>query len=164
MPVATNYSWYLGTPGNIETDPFSVLGTYGGPGNALANAVTTLETSTDDPAGIINENTAGQSFTYDVGSGPVTQQLEQMNYYNVAYTLVDGTTGTAQMWMVQAVNGDTFALMDAGADNDIMQAVGLRSLEITSLIAPEYSWQQGYHSEAVAVCYAEGTRLRTPQV
>ena len=83
------HGWYLGNFGSLEATPNLLLGTYGSNTSILSQ--NSLSVDAVNSGSYLEENTTGETLTYDAGSGPVTLQLEEMGYDNVR-VLVNGWT------------------------------------------------------------------------
>ena len=67
MAPTTIFGWFLGNLPSIESDPAAILGTYGDAGSILSQNALSLVATTSD--GELNENTPGETLSYDAGRG-----------------------------------------------------------------------------------------------
>lgn len=161
MASTTIFGWYLGNLPSIETDPASLLGTYGSAGSILSRDALSLVARETD--GFVDENTPGDTLTYDIGAGPVTAQLEEMVYYTARVVATDGVTRTADFWAIQMTNGDVVLLNDLDADSASFSTTPVESVTLTGVIGGNYSLAPGWHTAAVApACFCPGTLIATP--
>lgn len=124
------------------------------------NDITTTEVTQNDANndGLLQENDNGQTadtFTYDVGNGPITSGLDNVARYSANYVDENGTSQSTTVSVYQTENGDVFVKFP----NDLQ----ISSMEITGKVADGYSSiTQGTSSSSRVVCFALGTYIQTP--
>jgi len=161
MAPTTIFGWFLGNLPSIESDPAAILGTYGDAGSILSQNALSLVATTSD--GELNENTPGETLSYDAGAGPVTLQLEEMVSYGASVVTTDGVTRVVQFWAIQMTNGDVVLLHDMDPENDPFETTPIESVTLTHVLDTGYRMIPGYHSEPVApACFCPGTLIATP--
>lgn len=153
--------WYLGNLPSIQSDPNSLLTTFGSSSDILGSAATTIDAEYSDS--YLNDNTPGETMTYDVGAGSVTNLMEIAHTYAATIVLVDDTVIDFQMVVVQATDGETFALHARDSELDQLETTQIRSVTFDAVNANDIQVGAWWHSESIApACFCRGTRIMTP--
>lgn len=92
-------------------------------------------------SGYLNQNQSESSdtITVDLGSGPVTNVYDAVAVYNTTVTYADGSTATVSAIVMQDTVGNLFLAPEVtdNADTAAYEAMAIRSLTLTSLVADE---------------------------
>ena len=98
------------------------------------------------------------SYSYDIGSGPVTSAIDSVSIWEVEVLLGDGTTVTKTLDIVQLQNGAIFTNTDTAFDGLHMQ-----SFKIVKYISSDkFGTSHSQTIDAVdVVCFAAGTHILT---
>ena len=161
MPSTTTTLIPIGTLSDIDTDesdfdnenPSAAYGTYS---SAVMRDITVTQTDVNGDAQLQNDDSgqAADSFTYDLGGGPITSALDNEGRYSATYVDEFGATQATTISVYQLQNGDAFVRLPDG--------IKLQSLTITGIVADGFSSiTYGTSSTAMVVCFAEGTLLQT---
>ncbi|MFT4706333.1 MAG: hypothetical protein ACJAXK_002283 [Yoonia sp.] len=151
----------------------SWLGTYGGPGNALAgNAIQELQPTGTGFSG-------GQSEGYDLDNNVsndqflidgVTKTHDATMAFNATITYTDGTTATITAVLFQTTDGDVYLAPETSNNTDqaALDALPLQSITLTSPIYANGT-DQGFYLFAdrfdadFIPCFTPGTAIATPR-
>ncbi|MDV7269953.1 Hint domain-containing protein [Thioclava sp. A2] len=176
--MATTFSVFsLGTATSIdptEGDAFSnnasalVGATFGAAGDPLVNHIQTFSPgSTGYSAGSptaydIDNNFANDTFS--INGGP-NQTMDGAGEYSATITYVDGTTATISAIVFQDTNGNLYLApeLDYNADQIALEAQGIRSITLDSLLDNNFVVQAERYSASFATCFASGTTIQTPR-
>lgn len=161
MTVVTMSGWYLGNLPSIRSAPNSLLTTFGSAGDILGKDAMTIDAEYNDA--FLNDNTPGETITYDVGAGSVTNLMEIGTTYDATITLVDGTVIVWELVVIQATDGETFALHSDDPQLDQLETDRVES--VTFDVVDVFDIQVGafYHDASIPpACLCRGTRVRTP--
>lgn len=162
MPTASSTFIYIGNFADIDPDetnatnenPNEIFQTFG----KSDMSVTTVIQDDANADGQVQENDGGQTpdtFSYDVGSGPVTSGLDNAARYSVDYIDENGNMQSATISAYQTENGDVFLKFPNG--------IKLQSVTIKSIVGDGYTGiTHGTSSNAEVVCFALGTLINTP--
>ncbi len=180
--MATDFDvFYLGNLSVIdpvEGDQFldttavdSWLGTYGGPGNALAgNAIQELTS---------NGFGGGESAGYDLDNTSSNDQMtidgvlkthDATMLFNATITYTDGTTANITAVVFQTTDGDVYLAPETtnNADQIALNALPLQSITLNSPIYADGN-SQGFflfgnrYDAEFAPCFTPGTMIATPK-
>lgn len=171
MPVpATMPLIYLGNLTEVDTDeydwdaenPNAILGTYSAFDTLLPVTVTNHDTNSD---GTISDDendemggTASDYVSYTLDGVTYTPQVDNSAVYSAQVTERDGTVETFNVVVFQMANGDTF-VGDLGGNLDNRE---VREIQLLSEVASAYSgFSNNFSIANTAVCFCEGTRIRT---
>jgi hypothetical protein len=153
----------------------SWLGTYGGPGNALAgNAIQDLTTGgTGFSGGLsngaydIDNNASNDEFVID----GVTKTHDATMVFNATITYTDGTTANITAVVFQTTDGDVYLAPEtsSNADQALLEALPLQAIVLTSPIYANGTSDQGFNLTADRAdadfipCFTPGTAIATPR-
>ncbi len=110
----------------------------------------------------MNNTLANETFTLDGGA---PQTFDGTAIYNATITYTNGTTATITAVIFQDTAGRTYLAPEfsANADQVALEAGAIRSLSLDSLSGDVFSGLTGNRQTSnFAVCFAQGTRIRTP--
>lgn len=146
-----------------DTSPY--LGSFGSSGAPLSDSI--LEVTYDDSdnsGGMNTDNSSGEQISYDAGAGPVTTVVDSLVVCNVTVTYSDGSTQSfSNAVMYQDATGNMFLTNSnfAGTDLNGPNNMPIDSVNVTAITGSAYS---GLFQNALQdfVCFAYGTRIRTP--
>ncbi len=98
------------------------------------------------------------SYTYDIGAGPVTSAIDSVSAWNVEILLGDGTTVTKSISIVQLQNGAIFT-----NPADAFNGLRIQSFKIVSHTSSDYYGTPNNRTitDAEIVCFAAGTQILT---
>lgn len=103
----------------------------------------------------------GEYITYDLGSGPVSESVDQGVWYNVDILLGDGSTLSTSAFIFQTPSGETFLTeftSTAPLDN-----LDIQSITPTGIVNSGFSRTYTTNSvDNTTVCFARGTEILTP--
>jgi len=177
MPVTFNVI-SLGTQASIDTtegnntadNAQALVGlTFGDVANPLWEQVQSLSPAGSGFSGGIgnvydmNNATSNDQFSLDGGAA---QTFDGTSIYNATVTYTDGTTDTITAVVFQDVAGNTFLAPEFSANSDQtkLEAGPIRSLSLDSLAGNVYSGMTGSRQTSdFMVCFAHGTKIRTPK-
>lgn len=161
---------------NIDTSAMnSWLGTYGGAGNGLSDAVN-IRSFAVGPNGFgggraanaydIDNNAASEQFTID----GVLKTFDAAMVYNATLTYPDGTTATITAVLAQDTNGDVY-LVPETSNNADQQALSAGPIQSITLNAPIYGTgaSQGWNligdrfAADFVPCFTPGAMIATPR-
>lgn len=115
-------------------------------------------------SGSLIDSDTQDTVSYDLGSGIVSTQLDNLQLANVTVTLGDGSTQPHTLVLTQMTNGDVFLSELPSAptalDNLNIQSFTINSLDTTfysALIIPPDILSSN------VVCFARGTLIQTPE-
>lgn len=102
--------------------------------------------------------------TFSIDGGP-EQTFDGTAVYNATITYTDGTTATITAVIFQDTAGNTYLAPEFSPNSDqtALEAAPIQSIELNSLFRDRYAGMTG-NREAFdyAVCFADGTKIRTP--
>jgi Hint domain len=141
--------------------------TYGGPGNALAGDITTVETFGINGNNALdqNNNVVNETFTADIGNGTQTFVFDAVVSYNATITYLDGSTTQATVVVFQSTTGELFlapGLTDpanAPLIAEPIQSITLNSTGTTTALG----LAETRPTIPFIACFAAGTLIRTAQ-
>ncbi|MGB3244552.1 MAG: Hint domain-containing protein [Sulfitobacter sp.] len=110
----------------------------------------------------MNNNASSENFRIDGGPN---QTFDGTSIYNATISYVDGTTATITAVIFQDTAGNTYLAPEFSANGDqtVLQAGPIRSLTLNSLSGNNYTGLTGNRQTTnFAVCFTQGTRIRTP--
>ena len=173
MPNYTFKAIYIGTFSDMDPDETNwtsenanaLVGmSFGSNQNPLYQQIEDLTLEDADGDGITQENDMGQT-PEDVTFQGASSELDSVVEYTVRLSFVGGGQVEATMVALQDDMGRVFLApyADGSIENDVFDDAPIQSIKITSLFDDEY---MGAYSDrdpnAFVVCFAQGTRLRTP--
>lgn len=140
---------------------------YGTAGDPLANHVVSVATADlGGNAGALDTDqfTSSDEVTYDLGGGSQTAVMDGVGAYNATITYMDGSSTTITAVLFQDSTGNLFLApqVTANADAAAMEAMGIRTLSLDSMITNDASLSQDRYLTAFP-CFAPGTRISTPR-
>ncbi|WP_439118276.1 Hint domain-containing protein [Nereida ignava] len=99
------------------------------------------------------------TYTYDLGAGTTTSEIDSFFIWNVAVTLGDNTSSQMTLVFVQLTNGDVFS-----HDATQLDGLNIQSIRLVSYVGGDYYGAGGSRSidGSRIVCFAEGTMIATP--
>jgi hypothetical protein len=162
MPTTSSNFIYIGNLGDVDTNetnnqnenPSVLFQNYS---NSDISDVTVDQTDSNGD-GQLQTNNQGQTadtFTYDVGGGSVTNDLDNGGRYFVDYIDENGDPQSKVVSVYQTVNGDTFVKFPNG--------LKVSSLTINGMASDNYSSiTYGTSSSSTVVCFASDTLIDTP--
>ncbi|MDA8746635.1 Hint domain-containing protein [Litoreibacter sp.] len=170
MPIVVKEVIYLGTFFDADTNEGTLAventgiyqQTFGSAGSPLNNSRESISLNDQDNSGTLETNNVGTTDTTD-GAGGVAQ-VDSLAVVNATITYLDGTSATyGNVVMFQTANGDLFLSNSDFAGTDIRgpDIKELQSITVNSITSTSYSalFHNNFQSFA---CFAEGTRLATP--
>lgn len=173
MPNYTFKAIYIGTFSDMDPDETNwtsenanaLVGmSFGSNQNPLYQQIEDLTLEDADGDGITQENDMGQT-SEDVIFQGASSELDSVVEYTVRLSFVGGGRVEATMVALQDDMGRVFLApyADGSIRNDVFDDAPIKSIKITKLSGDEY---MGAYSDrdpnAFVVCFAQGTRLRTP--
>lgn len=158
------------TEGNNIAEGASALvgSTFGSLGDSLNDQIQTFSPGSTGFAGgtttayDMDNNVSSETFSIDGGPD---QTFDGTSIYNATITYIDGTTATITAVIFQDTNGNTYLAPEfsANADQAALEAQPIRSITLDSLSGNTFSGLTGDRQTGnFAVCFAEGTLIRTP--
>lgn len=129
--------------------------------------VITITANDADNSGVLVSDDNGQTretFSYDLGAGPVTIGYDAEAIVSIVVTRGDGSTYPANVTLYQMDNGDVFLF-----EPDVFDFQNIRSVQITGLVSDNYYGTttpleaDGDVDIGKIVCFCAGTRIATPQ-
>lgn len=161
---------YLGNLTEVDTNEFNwgaenpnaILGTYSAFDTMLPITITNHDTNFDGTISDDENDEMGGSATdyvsYTLDGVTYTPQVDNSAIYSAKITELDSTTATVNVVVFQMANGDTF-VGDLGGTLDNLE---IRQIELLSEVSSAYSgYSNDFSVSNTAVCFAEGTRIRT---
>ncbi|MGJ8547797.1 MAG: Hint domain-containing protein [Sulfitobacter sp.] len=109
-----------------------------------------------------NNFAANETFRIDGGAN---RTFDASVVYNATLTYTDGTTATISAVVFQDTSGDLFLAPEfsVNADQTALEAKAIRSLSLDSLSGNNYAGMNASRQTSnFAVCFTEGTLIRTP--
>lgn len=171
MAYAVWSTLHLGNIADMDWDEWSaaiedtseILTTFGSDDDPLHKHITEVHTDTlfDTVVYTDNEHTF-DSIMYDVGDGPVFEQLDSVPLMAGNVTFADGSTAYVKdLCVFQDTAGNLFlAIRD---DQPLLETQGITSVEFTSVVSSNYSGlYQFTRDDRQFVCYAPGVQIKTP--
>jgi hypothetical protein len=173
MPNYTFKAIYIGTFSDMDPDETNwtsenanaLVGMrFGSNQDPLYQQIEDLTLEDADGDGITQENDMGQT-SEDVTFQGASSELDSVVEYTVRLSFVGGGRVEATMVALQDDMGRVFLApyADGSIRNDVFDDAPIKSIKITKLSGDEY---MGAYSDrdpnAFVVCFAQGTRLRTP--
>ena len=154
--------------GNNTADSAAVLEgqTFGSPGNALLNQAATLTPISFSGGNAIayDMNNLVSNDTFSINGGP-PQTFDGVAIYNATITYIDGSTESITAVVFQDTADNTYWAPEINFNTDqaAMEALPIRSLTLGRVNGATYL---GLGADRQVwnylLCFAEGTRLRTP--
>lgn len=100
------------------------------------------------------------SFTYDLGGGPITSEIDNFFVWNATVLLGNGTTTNIVLSMVQLENGAIFTQTTSALDN-----LNIQSITFTTPFTNPSDYYGFSPNRSIdngnIVCFAQGTRILT---
>jgi len=139
--------------------------TYGGPGNALAGDITTVQTfgTNGNSALDQNNNVVNETFTADIGNGTQTFVFDAVVSYNATITYLDGSQAQATVVVFQSTTGQLFlapglsTAANAPLIAEPIQSITLNSTNTTTALG----LAETRPTIPFIACFAAGTLIRT---
>ena len=101
------------------------------------------------------------SLTYDIGAGEVTDDKEAGQLAGATITFANGFSVVSAVQVVQVSSGDSFLLISDSQKAPYGQQT-IQSVEITSLFHATRGFAPtGYEGASFAICFCNGTSVRT---
>ena len=162
MPTTSSTFIYIGNFADIDTDesdadnenPSVIYQTF----TNATMFVTTVDQTDINGDGTVQSDDMGQTpdtFTYDVGGGPVTSGLDNAARYNVSYVDENGTTQSTVVSAYQTQTGDVFLKFPNG--------LKIQSVTVTSIFDDGFTGiTYGTSSNSTVVCFEAATLIDTP--
>ncbi len=157
------------TEGNTVAENAGALvgRTFGGANDKLFDEHVLVSTTNvgGAPGQLEQDNSvAGDTVTFDLGSGAVTTTFDAVVQYNATITYTDGSTWTGEVRIIEDALGSTF-LVPNTSNNSAQQALvanPIQSLTLNSVIISNNSGLQANRQNANFVtCFAAQTRILT---
>lgn len=109
-----------------------------------------------------NNSAANENFRINGGAN---QTFDASVVYNATITYTNGTTANITAVVFQDTAGNTYLAPEFSANTDqtALEAGAIRTLTLNSLLGSSYSGMTGTRQTSnFAVCFAQGTQIRTP--
>ncbi|MBT8410824.1 MAG: Hint domain-containing protein [Octadecabacter sp.] len=139
----------------------ALFGTFGSAANPLQGSIVTVDS--DSPSRFIdaNHDTGNGTLTYDLGAGTTTTGLDSFVTYFGVVTYTDGSTDSQALDILQMTNGDLF--MPAFDGYTAYGTKGIQSITLNSVEFDGWGgFRQSSYDDVEFVCFARGTRIKTP--
>ena len=162
MPTTSSNFIYIGNLADIDTNeanntienPDGLYQTYSSGDISNVN-VDQTDSNGDGQLQTDNNGQTADTFTYDVGGGSVTNNLDSAGRFFVDYVDENGDPQSTVVSVYQTDNGDTFLKFPNGLQISSLTITGMQS-DIYSSIT------YGKSSNSTVVCFASGTLIDTP--
>ncbi|MCX7565061.1 Hint domain-containing protein [Sulfitobacter sp. F26169L] len=112
-----------------------------------------------------DQNNSVSSERFRIDGGP-NQTFDSSAIYNATITYTDGSTANISAVVFQDTAGNTYLAPEFSANSDqtALEAGAIRTLTLNSLAGNVYSGMSGSRQTSnFAVCFAQGTLIRTPE-
>ena len=155
---------YLGNFADVDTDESdfdtesgnALVRNYGKPPNI---SVTENDQNDDGLISDDEDNSAGDTLSYDLGAGQQVSEIDSTSWYRVELTLGDGSVITVNPAILQTNTGDVF-LRDL---NNELDNLNIQNVRITEFVESNYigSYSRNSVENTRMVCFLHGTKIST---
>jgi len=147
---------------NVAENASGLVGmTFGSAGDALVNDFVTMASVGTVDTSYGTNNAPADQFSINGGSA---QTFDSTAIYNATITYIDGTTATYTAVLYQDVSGNTYLAPEftANADQVALEAGGIRSITLDSLVGNSYSGLTTDRQDwNFVTCFVRGTEIET---